>query len=126
VTEAAVHAAEVTVRRNRLTNLTIIAIVGVTCLALVVIFAVAAIKVDAKASHTEATGKATYQKTVAIYNRQTTNLNNSNAIARCQLKGYNGIFVIVQNVLVNDKNPADYPRHLTCAIPAMPHKRTRK
>lgn len=131
MTDTAVKRSEETLRSNRVANRTLVIIALVTAAIVIAIFAVTAIKLDAKASHTESTGDATYGKVVTIFNRQTTNLANSNAIARCEIGDFNDAFNALALAFAGDKNVADYPHAQVCKIPAgtapsTPPRRTRK
>jgi hypothetical protein len=117
-----VRQAKSTLWRNRMTNLAILIMVGVTCAVIVVGALVLFTKIDAKTSHTESDDHAILRTVNAIRSAQVANTNRNDEIQNCELDGFNDAFQALQLAFHGDKNPADYPPKVHCSAPLAPKK----
>jgi hypothetical protein len=89
------------------TNWILLIMAFVTCVVVVVVVTVSAVKIDGKVSHIDQTTSHTRQAQMA-------NTKVSNTRSNCQDKAFNDILAVVQLVLKNDHNAADYPKPFKC------------
>jgi hypothetical protein len=108
---------EQSVRRNRRTNRQLLAMVAATCVAMIGLLLGGLEKFDQKLSHTERT-------VTDIRDAQVANIARNDALAMCELDGFDKVLVAAGLALNGDRNPGDYPRAVQCKAltPASLHK----